>query len=70
MSTKSEKEEVRYPEGEERLILGRQRNEFADFELKLRVENLAKYLKYALEETINLQNMIYWHIDTPDEKDE
>jgi hypothetical protein len=56
-----EKEEIRYPEGKEKLILSGKRNEFADFELRLRVDNLAKYLKYALEETINLQNMVYFH---------
>jgi hypothetical protein len=31
-------EEVKYAEGEERLIWGEQRNEFAGFELKLRME--------------------------------
>jgi hypothetical protein len=56
-----EQEEVRYPEGEERIIIGGQRSEFSDFELKLRVESLTKHLKYALEESINLQNIIYWH---------
>jgi hypothetical protein len=56
------KEEIKYPEGEERLILGGQRNEFAEFELNLRMENLRKHLKDALEEFVELQNIVYWHI--------
>jgi hypothetical protein len=57
-----EKEEIRYPEGEEKLILGGQRNEFAEFELNLRMENLRKHLKDALAEFVELQNIVYWHI--------
>jgi hypothetical protein len=61
MATGKEKDKTRYPEGEERLILGGQRNEFAEFELNLRMENLKKHLKCALEEFVELQNIIYWH---------
>jgi hypothetical protein len=57
-----EKEEIRYPEGEEKLILGGQRNEFAEFELNLRMENLKKRLTGAMEDFVELQNIIYWHI--------
>jgi hypothetical protein len=56
----SKKEEIKNPAGKEKLIFGAERNTFADFELRLRVENLTKYLKYALQETINLQNMVYF----------
>jgi hypothetical protein len=65
-----EKEEIRYPEGEERLIWGGKRNEFADFELKLRMESLTRHLRSALEELVKLQNMIYCHLNAPDEKKE
>jgi hypothetical protein len=61
MKKENEKqEEMKYPEGEERLILGGKRDEFTDFELRLKVDNITRQLRYALEEAISLQNMIYW----------